>query len=308
MQWNRSIRSRTARAGFTMVEILVVIAIILVLMTLSLGAAMKVMDSVNRSNTERTMQKVQVRLDQRLKSLNQVADDWTTPQWLTDAFPGCTSDQYRVLKVKVLTLFTLPATYAQVQTNCGIAPAEYPVPNMIQNRLTNYAGGSFPSSTNIEAQRGACLAAIYEVCGGSLDDFSAAELRDTDGDGVREIVDAWGHPLQFFHSGIQGSGTTPTAPTYLERGAQNAYESLNNVDPADLSGQMLDSNWLTTHDTNYRSTFGLRTNATWLNAPYVIVSMGRNGVLGGFNGTSPDTLSPHDDLDTYRARIAVTGQ
>ena len=41
------------------------------------------------------------------------------------------------------------------------------------------------------------------------DDFTDKEVRDTDGDGLPEFVDAWGQPLQFFrwpllyHSDIQ---------------------------------------------------------------------------------------------------------
>lgn len=33
----------------------------------------------------------------------------------------------------------------------------------------------------------------------SADDFSDREVKDTDGDGLPEFVDAWGEPLQFFH-------------------------------------------------------------------------------------------------------------
>ena len=32
----------------------------------------------------------------------------------------------------------------------------------------------------------------------SRDDFSDREVKDTDGDGLPEFVDAWGQPLQFF--------------------------------------------------------------------------------------------------------------
>ena len=43
----------------------------------------------------------------------------------------------------------------------------------------------------------------------SRDDFTDKEVKDTDGDGLPEFVDAWGQPLQFFrwpllyHSDIQ---------------------------------------------------------------------------------------------------------
>ena len=51
------------------------------------------------------------------------------------------------------------------------------------------------------------------------DDFTDKEVRDTDGDGLPEFVDAWGQPLQFFrwpllyHSDIQrGQAFVATAP------------------------------------------------------------------------------------------------
>ena len=41
----------------------------------------------------------------------------------------------------------------------------------------------------------------------SPDDFSDREVKDTDGDGLPEFVDAWGQPLQFFRWPLC---TTPT--------------------------------------------------------------------------------------------------
>lgn len=57
------------------------------------------------------------------------------------------------------------------------------------------------------------------------DEFSTSEIADTDGDGLREFVDAWGRPLRFYR-----------APTRLIRCGEDAFTGDTNgnstVDPA----------------------------------------------------------------------------
>ena len=61
-----------------------------------------------------------------------------------------------------------------------------------------------PSSTQHNTARSETLYAILVEGVGPLgsvfsrDDFSDREVKDTDGDGLPEFVDAWGQPLQFF--------------------------------------------------------------------------------------------------------------
>ena len=58
----------------------------------------------------------------------------------------------------------------------------------------------------------------------SADDFTSKEVKDTDGDGCMEFVDAWGEPLQFFRwpiffgSDPGGSGFTPSFGSDIQKG------------------------------------------------------------------------------------------
>ncbi|QEH38164.1 hypothetical protein OJF2_67620 [Aquisphaera giovannonii] len=52
----------------------------------------------------------------------------------------------------------------------------------------------------------------------SRDDFTDREVRDTDGDGLPEFVDAWGNPLQFFRWPI-------LYPTDVQRGQSEVVDS-----------------------------------------------------------------------------------
>ncbi len=68
----------------------------------------------------------------------------------------------------------------------------------------------------------------------SRDDFTDKEVRDTDGDGLPEFVDAWGQPLQFFrwpilyHSDIQRGQTVLS----VSRFAVQSGSSLCHAHPA----------------------------------------------------------------------------
>src|SRR5689334_7036861 len=72
--------ARTRRA-FTLIELLIVMAIIAALASLAVGAVLTVRDSQMKSVTETTVQKLASALDQHWKgSLDQIYEE-TVPQW-----------------------------------------------------------------------------------------------------------------------------------------------------------------------------------------------------------------------------------
>jgi prepilin-type N-terminal cleavage/methylation domain-containing protein len=81
------------------------------------------------------------------------------------------------------------------------------------------------------------------------DDFSSKEVADTDGDGLPEFIDAWGHPLQFYRwpiyynndptAGLNATaGGTRVAPigggSYIQKGML-PYGNPNYVTPANAN-------------------------------------------------------------------------
>ena len=76
------------------------------------------------------------------------------------------------------------------------------------------------------------------------DDFSDREVKDTDGDGLLEFVDAWGEPLQFFRWPIFYYGQDPIRPDVqrgcLPYGGPTAPRDQNPLDP---NQQLLAPSW-----------------------------------------------------------------
>jgi len=99
------------------------------------------------------------------------------------------------------------------------------------------------------------------------DDFTDKEVKDTDGDGLPEFVDAWGQPLQFYrwpllyHSDIQrGQVIASTGaqswqlqgPYYIPPPAPAASAMLitREQDPLDPNQQLVAPAWWSTYNTN----------------------------------------------------------
>src|SRR5271157_1955668 len=117
--------------------------------------------------------------------------------------------------------------------------------------------------THITARADMLYAILVEGAGplGSVfnrDDFTDKEVRDTDGDGLPEFVDAWGQPLQFFrwpllyHSDIQcgqafvsvSATEFDLTPPYAARTplSQNTLEQ-REQDPFDTNQQLVAPGW-----------------------------------------------------------------
>jgi type II secretory pathway pseudopilin PulG len=85
----------------------------------------------------------------------------------------------------------------------------------------------------------------------SRDDFTDKEVRDTDGDGLPEFVDAWGEPLQFYrwpilyHSELQ-RGQVITAASQQAQVLSQPYSAVweeREQDPLDGNQQLLAPGW-----------------------------------------------------------------
>ena len=107
----------------------------------------------------------------------------------------------------------------------------------------------------------------------SRDDFSDREVKDTDGDGLPEFVDAWGQPLQFFrwpllyHTDTQRGQVidywdyTQTPPDREPSSCFNPpYRSVfeaREQDPLDPNQQLMAPAWWSSARTNANSPFGI---------------------------------------------------
>ncbi len=98
----------------------------------------------------------------------------------------------------------------------------------------------------------------------SRDDFTDKEVKDTDGDGLPEFVDAWGQPLQFFrwpllyHSDIQrGQAFASTSgQTWSLLSPYSGPLDQREQDPLDVNQQLVAPAWWSTTGTGGLSANG----------------------------------------------------
>jgi prepilin-type N-terminal cleavage/methylation domain-containing protein len=152
------------------------------------------------------------------------------------------------------------AAAAGVYKNLGYNPIGYDgVNNDIQNDLyVELVSSNLSSHTHITARSEMLYAMLVEGNGpfGSAfvrDDFTDKEVRDTDGDGLPEFVDAWGQPLQFYrwptlyHSDLQRGQQHSNGvylPPYFDP-TQPLYSATQEreQDPLDPNQTLVSPNW-----------------------------------------------------------------
>jgi prepilin-type N-terminal cleavage/methylation domain-containing protein len=204
------------RSGFSLIEILVVIGLIAFLTAAMVAVIPRVGNAAKVASTKATIKKVDEMLNDRINGFRrwiQKQDQQAglgTPGYVLQAqatsgstilSPGTSLAAAKVIAIKTLFRSYFPQTYAEL------------------NNTYFPQTGAPPSSTS-NAQSAACLYLIitkgplFDTEPPSAADLKAIETADTDGDGVPEIVDAWGQPLRFYRW-----------PTRLVRPA--AYSSTN---------------------------------------------------------------------------------
>ncbi len=224
----RLITKNQARWAYTFTELLVVVALIVVLAALGMGAASKGYGWVKQRATETTMQKVLERFQRRIERLNKEAKEWPSATELRILTQAAGSPQ-RALALKVLYLYkwSFPNTYAEAFHNVQESRMLYDPANGYQpavailNKLrsgnpaipdpmsvaANIAwNGGTPPLANIAAeipyQSAACLLASFEnTAASSRDELSPTELATVPTDQNQMLVDGWGSPFLFMRHG-----------------------------------------------------------------------------------------------------------
>jgi prepilin-type N-terminal cleavage/methylation domain-containing protein len=242
MQGSDQARHSAGRRGFTLVEVMVVIVIMLVLVSLTAGVVSKGFAWVYRTNTEKTMQKIDQRVQRVFEKIrkNVEANDppagvniradvpidlWTLADDGTGN-PDIIRKRAKVLFYKLQTNHLFPANYREVVLNAQLW-SNNPYVASIHQKLSTKVGSRWPywgdpnppppaSIDQAVAQNSAILAVMYELQG-SLDDLTSAEVQDTNlpgapADGAPEICDGWGTPIVFFRWGNVTGGPAPAAP------------------------------------------------------------------------------------------------
>ena len=253
-------RDGLRRGGFTLIELLIVIGIIAALAALIAAATAQLMQGQLRSASELAVQRTKAQLDSSYRDVNDKLRDeaanpppvnvinlaggdprrslviWRKlrfkqefPQSYAEAVYPWAVNNNPQNAVQYLAWQDLPPKdgYVQALKRVGLLPANWtftsPVP-------ANF--GLFPDD-----EMAACLLLSLTVNrrGTNFDAEQAlgpGALKDTNGDGLKKIVDAWGHPLGFYR--------WPWGNPDI---AASVSAQVTDRDPEDPELLLMDANW-----------------------------------------------------------------
>ena len=218
------------RAGFTLVELLVVIAIIATLLGLTAGAAAAFLTDAREAATRATLAKIDGKLQRRMAALRRSGDrgsgDGSRVGRGVVSPLSLKTEQARRMPAYLVSFRPQAGQDGELGTPDDVIPPplfeEQDLTFRVRNGLD--AAGPFAGNTvdnpdgpdfvplhadydAYAADATASSEALYrfltvgESYGVRDTDeaaFTESELADTDGDGLREIVDGWGNPIRFY--------------------------------------------------------------------------------------------------------------
>lgn len=235
------------RSGFTLLEILIVVAIVAVLASFLTVAIGRSITQAREAATRATLLKLDGLLQQRLEAFRVLMDSpqkqnemksrvglkRTELQNGSPSIAGLNEKMLQLMVYKDYYRAGFPQTLAD-NTNLGTSGQPF-------------NGNTTSNAKEVAAESSEFLhwlitqADTFGVPAVDDSEFSSAEVADTDGDGRMEFVDAWGQPLRFYRWPtrlLRPSGpATPlnrTLAGVLFKGLPSGATQSGDVDPLSL--------------------------------------------------------------------------
>jgi prepilin-type N-terminal cleavage/methylation domain-containing protein len=197
---HRSAQSRSRRA-FTLTELLVVMGIIAILAGLALSALSGATELARAQRTRAIINKLDQLIMDRYESYRTRA----VPVPRATRTAAMASPRIAALNrlnvLRELMRMELPDRVSDVVDGpvTGIPPPS--VWQGYRRRAFAALGAGWATSWTVEHQGSECLylilASMQDGDKSALDFFTPDEIGDTDADGMKEILDAWGQPIEF---------------------------------------------------------------------------------------------------------------
>lgn len=232
-------RPPTTRTAFTLIELLIVIMIIALLASITLFTLQGVQENARDARTRAQIG--------RLHELIMVKwEEYQSRPMPIKVAPGtnpAVAAQLRVDAVRALMRLEFPDRKSDVSIpNPSPPPARVPavrdMPALAWPALSRQYWRKATSTWTEEHESAECLyliiSAMNDGDSSALEFFSENEIGDVDGDGMPEILDAWGNPIRFLRwaPGF-GADFSPTLPFYASPLQPVSDRDPNNPDVSD---------------------------------------------------------------------------
>jgi prepilin-type N-terminal cleavage/methylation domain-containing protein len=241
--WGRLPICPTARRGFTLVELLVVIVILTMLSALVVVALRGAQESAREAKTKATIAKLHGIVMEIHESYRTRRVPITIPPGMSPSVAA----QMRLQALRDLMRMEMPEGWNDVTLDPitpiarpSLSQAYYSRFNQARVYLTTPVVQGGQGLTQAEAMEllgrygsAECLYAIVSMAGeDAIGQFAADEIGDVDGDGLREFVDGWGNPIAFLRwaPGFVDSDLQPNPGDDLQA---RQYAAINDHDPFD---------------------------------------------------------------------------
>jgi prepilin-type N-terminal cleavage/methylation domain-containing protein len=292
------------RGGFTLVELVVVVSIIGVLMALGAGAAYTVMEGQRASSTEDLLRNTDKLLQENWRKVvedarkehDQIPDNVVT-------LAGGDRNRALVIWIKLRLMEAFPQSFAEIRNPWPYNQGYIPL-NMQHYNASYKKAIAVTAGNPVNTESAACLYLILREnrgVGRLEEDKLTANIADTDNDGVKELVDAWGNPLRFIRFPIGTSaGGGLSVQLLAELALLNPDKTTKGKqfgDPQDPDGVLSTTAWLATANGKlFAANVHKVTTPSQPFFTHVLISNGKDGVY-----------NTADDVYSWRLRLGAKG-
>lgn len=175
------------RSGFTLMELLLVISIIMLLAGMMMGSLNAARNYAAAARTHATIEKLNNIIMKKYASYQYRRVDIGD----TDSLNPKEAAQKRLSALRILMRHEMPDRESDLS---AFGSEELPAVTRYYNSVVT-AAKKTTSGLTVNAQELLYLIVMSTPDGPSM--LSEGELADTDGDGLLEIVDGWGRPIRF---------------------------------------------------------------------------------------------------------------
>lgn len=235
----RQARPQFGRRGFTLIEVLVVIGLIAFLLSITIGTLRNAIGIARQRQTEATILKIHGLLQQRVEAFDRAVDRLN----LTQPKQKLVTDFNQNYGNLCYLNYTRDSRLVDALTRKQLFQSRFPQ-SFAERNISSSTTLPPPSPHNAATQSSALMywiltsSEIFGVPPVDDSEFSASEVRDTDGDGLREFIDGWGRPLRFYRWPTMlfrpGNGTT--LPGALATGNPTTWDNTRSYANAIWSG------------------------------------------------------------------------